>query len=367
MVPRRDGDAARMTRRRVALLTEIPAPYRIPLFNALAARVDLRVLFLAESNPDRPYRLHEEEHRFSSEVLPGFDVAIGRRWLVVNRGVARLLGGMDAVVVGGWNQPAFWAAVGVARLRRVPAVAWVESTERDARPGSTAGTKRAFARACSSLVVPGRAAEAYVRSVAPLARVVVAPNAVDGPLFASRLPDREALRAQHGLDRFCVLYVGRLAPEKGVDVLLRAAAGLDATVVLAGAGPEEGRLRDLAPPGTRFLGHVDRDELPAWYAAADVLVLPSLSEPWGMPLNEGAAAGLPLVATDAVGAAWDLVDDGVNGFRVPAGDVAALHDALARLVADRELRRAAGARSRELAASFTPDAWADAVAGEVTR
>lgn len=356
-----------MTRRRVALLTEIPAPYRIPLFNALAERVDLRVLFLAGSNPDRPYRLHEEEHRFASEVLPGFDVTVGGRWLVLNRGVARRIRDVDAVVVGGWNQPAFWAAIGVARLRKIPAVAWVESTERDARPGSTARTKRAFARACSSLVVPGSAAESYVRTVDPDARVVVAPNAVDGPLFASRLADRDALRARHGLDRCCVLYVGRLAREKGVDVLLHATADLDATVVLAGAGPEEERLRALAPRGTRFLGHVDRDELPALYAAADVLVLPSLSEPWGMPLNEGAAAGLPLVATDAVGAAWDLVDDGVNGFRVPAADAAALHDALERLIADGDLRRSAGARSRELAASFTPEAWADAVAAEVAR
>jgi glycosyltransferase involved in cell wall biosynthesis len=356
-----------MTRPRVALLTEIPAPYRIPLFNALADRVELRVVFLAARNPHRPYRLHEDEHHFHSEVLPGRDLTVAGRWLVLNAGVRRALHDADAVIVGGWNQPAFWTAIGWARLVRRPAIAWVESTLSDARPGSTAWAKRMLAGACTSFVVPGSAAASYVRTLAPGKGVAVAPNAVDGGLFSSRTDDRNALRAELGLERCCVLYVGRLAPEKGVDVLLRAAEGIDATVVLAGTGPEEARLRALAPPGTRFLGHVDRDDLPAWYAASDVFVLPSLSEPWGMPLNEAAAAGLPLVATDAVGAAWELIEDGENGFRVPPGDVAALHGKLAELVGDEELRRAAGRRSRELAARFTPEAWADVVAAAVVR
>ena len=86
-----------------------------------------------------------------------------------------------------------------------------------------------------------------------------------------------------------------------------------------------------------------------------------------MPLNEGAAAGLPLVATEAVGAAWDLIEEGRNGFRVPVGDAEALRKALRRLIGDDTFRRAAGARSRELAARFTPDAWAEAVAETTTR
>jgi glycosyltransferase involved in cell wall biosynthesis len=335
---------------RVALLTEIPAPYRIPLFNALAERVDLHVVFLAERNPLRPYALHLDEHRFRSEVLPGRDLTVGGRWLVLNRGVLRAVRDSDVLLLGGWNQPAFWAALATPN----PAHVWVESTLTDS--GSASGVlKRLFARRAAGFVVPGRAAEEYVRMLAPSARVAIAPNAVDGPLFASGV-------ARSDVDGVCILYVGRLAVEKGVDVLLRAARGLDATVVLAGSGPEEDALRAIAPKGTRFLGHVGRDDLPAWYATADVLVLPSRSEPWGMPLNEGAAAGLPLVSTDAVGAAHELIEDGVNGFRVRAGDVDALHAALEHLVGDAAFRRAAGERSRAIAARFTPEAWADAVA-----
>src|SRR5579864_7876477 len=78
----REGAAQTLTR--VALLTEIPAPYRIPLFNALAERVDLRVLFLRERNPDRPYDLHREELHFEWRVLPGIQWTIRTHWFVFN-------------------------------------------------------------------------------------------------------------------------------------------------------------------------------------------------------------------------------------------------------------------------------------------
>lgn len=347
---------------RVVLLTEIPAPYRIPLFNALAGKVELDVVFLAQRNPERPYELHEEELRFRWRVLRHRDFTLAGRWLVLNRGVVDSLRGADAVVLGGWNQPAFWLALAWARTTRTPVVGWVESTLGDARSPLTSPAKRVLAGLQSAFVVPGAAAHAYVAALAPRARVELAPNAVDAELFASRVGDRDALRSELGINGCCFLYVGRLAPEKGVDVLLRAFDGVDGELVLAGDGIERERLRSIAPPRTRFLGHVERDDLPAWYAAADVLVLPSLSEPWGMTLNEAAAAGLPLVATDAVGAARELVEDGANGFVVPAGDAGALHDALARLSTDAGFRAEAGARSRRRSGTLTPDRWADVVA-----
>src|SRR5581483_8111715 len=117
-----------------------------------------------------------------------------------------------------------------------------------------------------------------------------------------------------------------------------------------------------APPNVRFLGYVDRDELPRLYADADVLAMPSRSDPRGMALNEGALAGLPLVSTDAAGAAHELIEDGVNGFRVPPADAGALRDALRKLAEDAEFRSRAGTRSAELGARLTPSRWADAVA-----
>jgi glycosyltransferase involved in cell wall biosynthesis len=343
---------------KLALLTEIPAPYRIPLFNALVEKLELTVLFLRAHNPERPYALHEEEWRFAHRILPGRDLMLRRRWLVINSGVTGELERLtpDVLVLGGWNQPAFWRALRWAQRSKVPVILWVESTSHEPRTRLLARPRRRMLREADAYVVPGRASRDYLEAEGVAAeQIALAPNAVDPSIFGAV----ERIAAD---GRPCrVLAVGRLAPEKGLDVLLRAVAGLPAEVTLAGTGPEEKRLRKLAGPNARFLGHVDRDELPRVYADADVFVLPSLAEPWGMPLQEAALAGLPLVATDAAGAAHDLIEDGVNGLRVPAGDVSALRSALEQLVRDPARRAEMGERSRTLAAQMTPAKWAEAV------
>jgi glycosyltransferase involved in cell wall biosynthesis len=81
-----------------------------------------------------------------------------------------------------------------------------------------------------------------------------------------------------------------------------------------------------------FAGHVPIPELPRYYAAADVLVLPSHEEVWGLVLNEAAASGLPLVATTVTGASADLIEEGLNGYTVPPGDPACLADAIGKVL-----------------------------------
>lgn len=337
---------------RLALVTEIPAPFRIPLWNALAERVELRVLLLAERDPRRAYELHRDEWRFDSHVLPGRDLQLGGRWLVLNNGVRRELRGADAVMIGGWNQPALLRA---ARAE-IPYALWVESTARDERSGRLEWLKRRLLASAAGVLVPGTAAREYVLGLGvDPASIVVAPNAFDLTAFTEAV---ERARASHAPT---VLTVARLSPEKDVPTLLRAVEGLEAELVVVGDGPQEVKLREAAPANTRFVGRATRDELPRWYANADVFALTSRSETWGMALSEAAAAGLPLVATEAVGGAWDLIEEGVNGYRVPVGDTAALREALGKVLADAEWRDHAARRSRELAAQATPERWAEAV------
>jgi glycosyltransferase involved in cell wall biosynthesis len=344
---------------RLALLTEIPAPYRIPLFNALSERVELRVLFLAERDPRRGfYEPHRDEWRFDHRVLGGPQLQRSGRWLVLNRGVLRELRRFrpDAVAVGGWNQPAFWLALAYCRARRIPLLIWIESTARDARSEARALAlaRAAMVRGASGAYVPGTAAAAYARSLG-IELVETAPNAIDASIFAQAAVDRSKR------DGCTFLYTGRLDPEKGLDTLLEAFREVPGELVLVGGGSDEERLRGLAGDRVRFEGPRERDELVAYYRDADVFVLPSRSEPWGMVLNEAAAAGLPLVATEQSGAAHDLIEEGVNGFRVPADDVTVLRARLTRLAEDPALRASAGARSLEVARGFTPEAWAGGV------
>ena len=350
-------------KRRIALLTEIPAPYRIPLFNALSGTpgMELRVLFLAERDPRRQYTVYEQEFSFDRGVLPGTGALLRGRWIMFNRGTQRELDRFDPdmVLLGGWNQPAFWSGLRWARRHKRPVVLWVESTLHDERSGSVVleRLKRRAVASAAGFLVPGRAAREYVESLGvPRPRIVIAPNAVDLTIFGQS-PRRDER------DGCTFLYVGRLAQEKGLDVLLDAFDEVPGKLLLAGSGPQEEELRARAGARVHLLGQVSREALPSLYASADCFVLPSRSEPWGMVLNEAAAAGLPLVATEAAGAAHDLIEEGVNGYRVPVDDPSALAEALKRVAGSAEWRAAAGERSRELTEGYTGEAWAGRVSG----
>ena len=151
-----------------------------------------------------------------------------------------------------------------------------------------------------------------------------------------------------------MLSVARLAPEKGHDTLIAAAALLGdprVVVLLAGGGPERERLETLAADlGVRLvvLPELAWERVVERYAIADIFALLSRHEPWGVAVNEAAACGLPLVLSDGVGAAFDLLENGRNGTLVPADDAHAAADALQELVADPERRSDAGRASREL-------------------
>jgi glycosyltransferase involved in cell wall biosynthesis len=170
---------------------------------------------------------------------------------------------------------------------------------------------------------------------------------------------RHEIRAGLGLGEgdVAVLGAGRLAPEKGFDTVVRAvgSAGAPLVLLLGGEGAlrhELERLAQRAHARLTLLGDLSPERLLEAYVAADVFALLSHHEPWGVVVNEAAATGLPLVLSDRVGAAYDLLRDGENGFLVAAGDVRAAADALHRLADDPELRRTMGARSRELVSAW---------------
>ena len=169
------------------------------------------------------------------------------------------------------------------------------------------------------------------------------------------------LRTRLGLGgAFTFLYVGRLAAEKGVDVVFDAYRRLEARLpagtvrlVIAGAGPEEGRLRAAAPASTVFLGYLDRTrDLPAMYASCDAFVFASTTETLGLVVLEAMASGIPVVAAPAGGVA-DHLRDGENGLSYAPRDAAACADAMLRLVTDRMLNLTLRDGARQTAQTLT--------------
>jgi glycosyltransferase involved in cell wall biosynthesis len=359
---------------RVALVSPEPTPYRAPLLDLAARRpeLELTVVYAAPTVAGRRWAV-EPAHRavvLRGARLPGAGRLL-RHDYPVTPGVFRELrrARPEVVVVSGWSTFAAQGAIVWCLLHRVPYVVLVESHDAGPRAGWRRAVKGAVVpgllrRAASVLVVGSLARDSVVARGAEPGRVRVFANTVDVEGFASRLeavaPRRAELRRELGLEEedVAVLTAGRLAPEKGHDVLLRAAREAEdprLRPVLVGGGPERQRLEGLARQlGVRavFAGERPWERMLEAYAGADVFCLLSWFEPWGVVVNEAAACGLPLVLSDRVGAAADLLRDGENGALVPAGDVGATARALARLAASPELRAAQGACSRELVSAW---------------
>jgi glycosyltransferase involved in cell wall biosynthesis len=163
---------------------------------------------------------------------------------------------------------------------------------------------------------------------------------------------------------FTYLYVGRLVEEKGLRYLVEAIRHVPHTrLLLAGEGPLREELEATAPADrVRLYGHLDWSELQALYREADALVFPSLYDVWGLVVNEALAHGLPVIATDQVGAVDDLIEDGVNGLVVPSRSVRALAAAMRDMATwDAERRDRGAALGREKVAWYRPSVAAEII------
>jgi glycosyltransferase involved in cell wall biosynthesis len=356
---------------RVATVFPEPTPYRAPLLDRIAElpAVELTVLYAAETVAGRTWHV-EPRHRaifLKGLRIPGAD-RILRHDYPLTPGVGRALADVrpDVIVVSGWSTYAAQSALAWARLHDTPYVLLVESHDEDPRPVWRRAVKGSvvppIVKGAEAVLVTGTLARRSMlaRGAQP-ERIHTFANTIDVDAFAARAdelaPRLRELRQGFGAGTGDViaLSVGRLAPEKGMDDLVRAVAGTAdprLLLVIAGEGQERPGIEELARElGVRLLLVGDRawDAISELYLAADVFALLSRWEPWGVVVNEAAASGLPLLLSAAVGAAHDLVREGENGFVVPTGDVGAAADALRRLAGDGALRLSFGARSREIA------------------
>lgn len=370
--------------RRLVILTEIISPYRLPLFNALARRqdVDLHVIFLAETDPSlRQWRVYKEEIKFSHEILPSWRKRLGGYNLLLNRGVGRALNAAspDIILCGGYSYIASWQALLWARSRHIPFLLWSESHLQDRRRGHflVEFLKSQFLRKCDGFIVPGQAAQEYLRAHRIRQQsVFVAPNAVDNDLFstgaATARQNAAARRRELDLPNRYFLFVGRLVREKGVFDLLAAYARLsermrqEIELVFVGDGPSRQRLEvqaaSIQPGVVKFAGFAHREELATYYGLAEALVLPTYTDTWGLVVNEAMACGSPLILSRVAGCAADLVKENWNGLLVPPADVASLASAMESLASQPDLCSTMGARSVEHISKYSPEEWSKAIA-----
>jgi glycosyltransferase involved in cell wall biosynthesis len=278
----------------------------------------------------------------------------------------------DAVLVMGWHLKSFVQAVVAAKRLGMPVLARGDShlvTPRSAFKKAAKFFAYPSLLRCfdAALYVGQRSQDYWMHYKYPSARLFFSPHCIDAEWFAKHATDEAGtvLRTRIGFapNSKVALFVGKLVPLKRPLDLIAAAAqlkgqGCHLEILVAGAGPLEHELAAVARAAgvtLHMLGFRNQSEMPAVYAAADVLVLPSERETWGLVANEALACGRSVVLSDTVGAAPDLAAGTSVGRVYPMGDIAALAQALDDILLHPPTCEAIAARSARYSISAAAD------------
>lgn len=379
---------------RLAALAAGPVIYQTPLYRRLAAdaRIELTVLY-ASTGGVQPYDagFAESPVAWDVDLLSGYEAeflgaaekndVLGGFLALRDPSVIRRLRALryDVLWVHGYSYLTHWLALAGAAAARRPVLLREEQTLLHSRPAPKRWVRAAILRTLFAHVRAlyiGTNNHAFFRFYGvPESRCFFVPYAVDNASLrgeARALTERQdEIRRSFGIeaeDGPVVLFVGKLVdkkrPQLALEAFARVRQQMRCALLIVGAGPLEAEMRREASgiADVHFAGFLNRSAIARAYAAADALVLPSAAhETWGIVVNEAMNFSLPVLVSDKVGCARDLVRDGENGYIVPVDDVTAFAAALGRLLADEELRRAFGLRSLDLVDAWTHERAAEGV------
>jgi glycosyltransferase involved in cell wall biosynthesis len=368
---------------RICCIEPVLAPYSIPRFKALQAlRKDdeVRVMALGETERMREWRVEKTGLGFDyEEAAPGQAVENIAPHLLTAR-VRQWLDDLNprAVAITGYYYPAMRAAARWARRNGRASLFLGDSHWADRRRFLLKEWIKGWwvRRHYDAAFVAGERTAAYLMRLGyPRERIWTGYDVVDNQAFASGASAARAeanrLRNRLDLPERYFLFVGRFAPEKNVFRLLDAYAAYRQAVrhqawklVLVGRGPLEGQIRTHArgTDGVIFAGFRDSDALHVYYGLASCLILPSVSETWGLVVNEAMASGLPVLVSHQCGCVPELVRPGVNGYVCDPFDINGMARLMAVLSSGTVDANKMGEASRRIVALYTPETWAETLA-----
>jgi glycosyltransferase involved in cell wall biosynthesis len=355
--PRSQEEDEVLSGHRIAIVTNLPAHYRIPLFTGLARRLaaagsSLRVLFLAPAASGRPWLRAGEQPQFDHRYLRSFPVPVRRRrppFLPFD--LRRRLGEYEPTIVlaAGFSPFSTTGAATYAQRRGIPFGVWSGETPSLAPQGRRWALRRVqrgwLARRATFGIAYGSLAAHYLRSLAPGLPVVIGRNtSVAGVTDARQEPDRATLE---------LIAVADLSvPGKGVEVLVDAlglAKDLSCRLNVIGGRPDAGSAleRSVRDERIRFLGPLPHHEVMAAYGRSDVFLFPSRVDPFGLALVEAMASELAAIVSPAPGAVADLAASGHNCLVVDRDDPRSWADRIVELADDPGRRRRLATRAKE--------------------
>lgn len=346
---------------RIDILTVVPSPYQRDVFKAMNRQCpgQLRVWYMEQTPPDSPWPRPSLESW--ETILPGRILSWRGRRSHFNQGTPKPSAATFWIVNGVTTD--FTTQRAFRRLGDEHAWAFWGETPTVARSAAHRAVQRLLYRPLRRTrliaAIGARAVEAY-RHLLPGVPVANLPYACDLRPFTLAASLRKTVPAAERDVTF--LFCGQMIARKGFDVLLAAFEKVHrnrphSRLILLGREDDQTAWANLgraARDATTNLGFQSPDALPALFAQADVFVLPSRHDGWGVVVNQALGAGLPVITTHAVGAA-ELLDEPISGLITEPGDPDSLAAAMLRLNDDVELRLELAANARRKALDLTPE------------
>lgn len=377
---RSDQGTGSQRRYRLAILASHVIQYQGPLFKAFSSHPDLEIqVFFCSDWGANSYRDpgFGRDVKWDMDLLQGYEFEflpnvspcanLSSFWSTINPQIVSRLrkAQYDALLVHGWARCTNWIAFAAALLLGIPVILRGETNLLNPKPLWKRILKRAvlvplFKRVRGFLAIGSDNASFYRSFGVSEQRIFLAPYAVNNDFFTASADKLQSTRKGSGKhpeiqsDLPIILFCGKLSDVKRPLDLLNAFEQLQsqASLVFVGDGPLKRTIQEHVErrkvSNVHFAGFINQSELPKFYAMADIFVLPSEEEPWGLVVNEAMCYSLPLIITDRVGAGADLVRNGENGFIYPCGDVQQLANLLSTLIHDSVKRKQMGENSRAL-------------------
>lgn len=359
---------------KVVFLTNLPSPYRVDFFNELGKNVDLTVCFedRGENNKERDKRWYGTDYdNFHAVFLKKLTFA-GKS---ICKDVLKYLDPEAKIVVCNYHTPTGMLAILYMKSKGIPFYLEADGAFPKEGTGIREQVKRFLISSASGWFSTAEVCDQYYLTYgAKKERIVRYPfssirkEQLDSLMQASSMQSKQQFRQQLGMtEQQVVLCVGQFIHRKGIDLLLRVAKHLPERIgvyIIGGTDStkkqKEVYEKHFPQKNIHFLDFCVEEELARYYQAADLFVLPTREDIWGLVINEAMAYGLPVITTNRCIAGLELVEDGKDGYIIPTEDAKALYGKVKYLLKHPDEMHRMGQHAQEKMTGYTIETMAQA-------
>lgn len=349
---------------KILFIANVPSPYRVDFFNELGKHCDLTVLFEKNTSDERDKSWKNYKFKnFKGIILKGKSINTDTAFCP---GILKYVldRSFDKIICTTFTDVTGMLAVQTMKLLRIPYYLECDGGFAKNGKGLKELIKKFIIRGASGYFSTGRTCDEYYTTYsADKLKLIRYPfsSLLDCDLEKTTPTKKEKalLKKELGVEEETViLTVGQFIPRKGFDVLLSVARQIpkDVGFYFVGGVPTEEYLsvRDkFGLKNVHFEGYKQKNELAKYYKAADLFVLPTREDIWGLVIQEAMAYGLPVISTDRCAAALEVIKEGENGYIVPVENVHALKNCIMKMIGSEEILSSFGAKSLEIIKSYT--------------